>query len=149
MNQIEALKEFTSAKNILTYYPLKDELDINSLVISNPEKKWCLPRPIGERRMLIFAAGDLFNLQQGKYDIMVPPANNELIKASEIDLVIIPALAYDKKGFRLGRGAGYYDTLLEKLPKNCKTVGVISKELLLDSIPTEHHDQKVDIVISA
>jgi 5,10-methenyltetrahydrofolate synthetase len=65
------------------------------------------------------------------------------IAIDEIDVVLVPGLAFDRSGSRLGRGKGYYDELLAQLPAGTIRVGVTVDELLVDSLPIEDHDQRV------
>ena len=148
ISTIEMSDEFKKANTILTYYPLDDELDISSLIISNPDKRWAIPRPIGKGRMLCFETDELYNLLSLKNGLKVPIATSNLIQPDDFDLVIIPGLAFDKKGYRLGRGGGYYDRFIARLPKKCKTIGVIPKELYMDKLPfLDDHDLAVDKVL--
>ncbi len=140
IDAIELSPEFKKAHTVLLYYPLVDEFDLSSMIISNPDKRWVLPRAIGKARMLLFEAGDLFSLVDSKYGTKAPPATNKLVKVSELDMVIVPALAFNKDSYRLGRGGGYYDRLLSQIPKKCKSVGVCFSELVWDSIPVDKHD---------
>lgn len=145
---IEFCDEFKKAKKILSYYPLENELDINSLIISNPDKTWAIPRPIGKSIMLCFETDELYNMLSLKNGLKVPLATSNLIQPEEFDLIIVPGLAFDKNGYRLGRGGGYYDKFLSKVSKKCKTIGVIFKELYVEELPViESHDQAVDRVI--
>lgn len=147
IEEIESIAEFKKAKTILIYYPLNDEFDLTSLVISNPDKQWVLPRAIGDSRMLLFEAGELFNLIDCRHGTKAPPATNRLFKAKDLDLVIVPGLMFSKDGYRLGRGGGYYDRLLSLLAKRCKTIGVCLKELSVDKLSIDEHDKAVQKVI--
>ena len=148
ISTLEMSDEFKKAKTILTYYPLEDELDISSLIISNPDKTWAIPRPIGGGLMLCFQTDELYNLLSLKNGLKVPIATSNLIKPEDLDLVIIPGLAFDKKGYRLGRGGGYYDQFITRLNKKCKTLGVCLEELYFDDLPhKDKHDLPVDKVL--
>jgi 5-formyltetrahydrofolate cyclo-ligase len=147
INDIELNADFKKAKNVLIYHPLADEFDLSSLIISNPHKNWILPRVIGKGIMLLFEIDELHLLKDSKYG-KVPAVTNKLYKPSDIDMVIIPGLAFDRRGFRLGRGFAYYDRLLSKLNNKAFTLGVVVKELLFDSLPVEDHDLAVKKVIA-
>ena len=65
----------------------------------------------------------------------------------ELDLVIVPGVAFDRKKNRLGRGKGYYDRFLEQA-KNAKTIGICKSDRLFDHVPTDAHDRKMDALIT-
>jgi 5-formyltetrahydrofolate cyclo-ligase len=147
INDIETNVDFKKSKNVLIYYPLADEFDLSSLIISNPHKNWILPRVIGKGIMLLFEIDELHLLRDYKFG-KVPAVTNKLYNPSEVEMVIVPGLAFDKKGFRLGRGFAYYDRLLSKLNNRAHTLGVIIKELHFDSLPIEGHDLSVKKVLA-
>jgi 5-formyltetrahydrofolate cyclo-ligase len=66
--------------------------------------------------------------------------------AEKIDLVIVPGMAFDSKGNRLGRGGGFYDRLLPTL--SCPKVGVCRNHQFVEEVPVQSWDQKVDIVVT-
>lgn len=146
---IEDSKEFQNAKIILNYFPFEYEFDLTSLILSYPEKKWVLPRPIGKGISLLFEVDNLQNLKTGKYGLKVPAATSNFVHAAELDLVIMPGLAFDKKGYRLGHGFGYYDRLLDKLKTEAKTIAVVHEKLYYEKLPVEEHDRSVDKVLVA
>jgi 5-formyltetrahydrofolate cyclo-ligase len=143
INQIEMSAEFKKAKVILTYYPIGNEFDLSSMIISNPDKRWVLARAIGASRMLLFEAGELFDLIETKFAVKAPPANNTLVNVSDLDLILVPGLAFSKTKQRIGRGGGYYDRLLSTVKPSCKTIGICPKELVFDTLSVEKHDKKV------
>lgn len=148
INQLEMSNEFKKAKTILTYYPIGNEFDLSSMIISNPNKRWVLPRAIGGSRMILFEAGELFDLIDTRYEIKAPPPTNNFVKPEELDLVIVPGLLFSQNNQRLGRGGGYYDLLLSRLNKKTKTIGICPKELVVDKLKTEKHDVKVKKLIT-
>jgi len=72
-----------------------------------------------------------------------PAEDAPRIELDDIDVVLVPGLAFDRRGNRLGWGKGYYDELLARLPSGVIRVGVTIDELLVDALPTEDHDQRV------
>jgi 5-formyltetrahydrofolate cyclo-ligase len=65
-----------------------------------------------------------------------------------IDIAIVPGVALDEKGGRIGSGAGFYDRLIPKLPATTRKVALALEEQIIPQVPTEHHDRFVDIIIS-
>ena len=65
-----------------------------------------------------------------------------------LDVVIVPGLAFTRRGDRLGQGGGWYDRLLAELPDDCTTIGVGFSIQLVDDLPVEPHDTRVDVVIT-
>ena len=147
INQIELSSFFKSAKTILSYYPLGDEFDLSSMISSNPDKRWVLPRPIGKGILLLFEVFDLQELKEARFLLKTPPATNPLVDPMDIDLVIIPALGFDTDGFRLGRGGGYYDRFLAQQGlENSVKIGVCWSMQLVQAVPTDLHDVRTDWV---
>jgi 5,10-methenyltetrahydrofolate synthetase len=72
-----------------------------------------------------------------------PRSDAPKVPLEEIDVVLVPGLAFDLRGNRLGRGKGYYDDLLARLPAGVVRVGVTIDELVIESVPTEAHDRRV------
>lgn len=85
-------------------------------------------------------------LQQGVFAIQEPRTDSE-VSLSDIDLIIVPGVAFDELGHRLGRGKGYYDRLLQHTTTT--KIALAYSEQIYESIPTELHDIKMDIVVSA
>ncbi|MBU6197975.1 MAG: hypothetical protein KGO93_10470 [Cyanobacteria bacterium REEB446] len=119
---------FISAKKILIYKALKDEIDLNSLVELFPDKKFIIPEVAGNH-----------------------PPEDFIKQCQDLDLIIIPGLSFDERGYRLGRGGGYYDKLLSNgiTPRApALTLGIIPKELHSETLPNEPHDIKVDLILA-
>lgn len=74
------------------------------------------------------------------------PESGEFVEAQDLDLIIIPALACDRNGNRLGYGAGYYDRFLSRT--SAKKLALCPHQFLIDSIPVEKHDQNLDAIIT-
>ncbi len=105
------------------------------------------------KEIVPFVLHALDELEPGFYGIPEPKKTlreqpDRTATLQEIELVLVPGLAFDAKGNRLGRGAGYYDRFLAKLPKSVKTVALAFECQLFESIPVEPHDRKVDYIIT-
>ena len=148
-NRVFASAWWQEASTLLLYYPLADEVDVRPLIREAFEegKRVLLPVVKGEELELHLYEGES-SLRKGTFGIMEPqgplfaPEHYD-----EIDVAIIPGMAFDREGHRLGRGKGYYDRLLPKL-ESAKLVGVCWPFQLLDKVPSEPHDIPVEEVIS-
>lgn len=134
---------------VLLYYALPDEVDTKILLDSAVfmGKTVLLPVVVGDSLELRVYEG-LDSLSQGAFGILEP--TGMIYPQSDydkIDLAIIPGMAFDVYGNRLGRGKGYYDRLLPNLSNTYK-VGVCFPFQKLDCIPSEPHDIKVNEVVS-
>jgi 5-formyltetrahydrofolate cyclo-ligase len=92
--------------------------------------------------------GDNAKLKKGPYGIW-EPALKRFIRLEDLGLVLVPVVAFDKKGNRLGRGKGCYDRFLKNLPKESVSIGLAFSFQILPSIPAKTHDVRVDRVIYA
>jgi len=144
IKKIKSSKEYKKAKTILLYHALPDEVDLSELM-DDSSKRWVLPRAIGKGKMLLYEVNSFEGLIRGRYEVMVPPATNPLLAKEDLDLVIAPGLMFDKKGYRLGRGAGYYDLLLSET--EVQAIAVCFEELYSEALPREEHDEGVASVI--
>lgn len=143
-NALEQTAAFMLADKILLYHSLPDELSTHSFI-----KKWAsrkhfyLPRVNGvELEILPY---DESRLELGAFHIE-EPTGRDVTDPDEIELIIVPGVAYDKKGNRMGRGKGFYDRLLSTT--KAAKIGVGYEFQLLDEIPCEPHDVPMDMVIT-
>ncbi len=91
----------------------------------------------------------LDELVPGTWGILEPPENSrKVVPAEEIDLAVVPGLAFDRQFNRLGYGAGYYDRFLPKLKKNAVKAGICYSIQLIDQIPVEAFDIAMDIIVT-
>ena len=128
---------FQSAKNVMLYYPAKYEINLLSLICK--DKNFYLPRVNCENiEVCKYDIGD--RVQKSALNILEPCS--ESVDKKNLDLVIVPALMCDKKGYRLGYGGGFYDRFLSDL--NVKTICAIPKELYIEKLPAENFDVKID-----
>lgn len=138
------LSNFTT---IMLYYPHKREVDTIPLIkkLIQEKKTVILPKVSGQDIKPIIIK-DLDNLIVGYAGIKEPVGIQ--IDTQDIDIIVIPAVAYDKEGYRIGYGKGYYDRFLPKLRKDTLKVGFCYDFQLLEKLPHEPHDIQVDLIIT-
>lgn len=142
--RVEQTSLFMQSRNILLYYSLPDELSTIEFINKWAAKKNIfLPRVNGDDLEILPYNKE--TLHVGAYQIEEPDGS-DIRDICEMELVIVPAMAYDLSGNRVGRGKGYYDRLLVKA--DIAKIGVAYDFQLLDKIESEPHDVRVDIVIT-
>lgn len=144
-SHLEELPEFQSARTILAYCALPDEPQTADFLQRwEGIKRLAVPLVVGER--LILKEYSPFHLHKGYCGILEPEASAEQVSPEEIEFAIIPGVAFSADGSRLGRGKGFYDRLLPSL--NCPLVGVCFDFQMVEKIPSDPWDRKVDLVVS-
>lgn len=154
MSQIEELPEFREARVVALYWSMDDEVSTHDFV-----RKWYCKKRI----LLPVTDGDNMTfrhftgaecLAEGAFGISEPKNNPEAASAEEsvadiesIDMIVVPGVAFDRCGHRMGRGCGYYDRFLAS--RDIYKVGVCFAAQLTDSVPCEDHDIVMDKVISS
>lgn len=142
--------QLQSAHTILFFAPLADELDVWPLL----EKLLKTPRicalPAFDAETQFYSARRIRNLETdiftGKFGVSEPFDSCELVPLNRFDLVLVPGMAFDLQGNRLGRGKGFYDRILaEASGVKC---GVAYDFQLKENIPTEPHDAKVNFIFT-
>ena len=128
----------------MSYMSFKNEVDthkINERIIV-ARKKLILPRVMDKENMEAVEYSGKF--QKGSMGITEPVGESY---EGKIDLVIVPGIAFDKEGNRIGFGRGYYDRFLEKYPK-VEKIALIYDFQLVDNIPAEKYDRKIDVLFT-
>lgn len=150
--QLLALPEWRRAGTIFTYLHMASgELPTDGVVQAAIQQGKRVTAPVILKRgwMEAYAFCDLSRLQPRDFGIRAPDPDHHIqVPPEEIDLVIVPALAFDRAGFRLGRGGGYYDRYLARLEPHTVTVGWTLQEFLYDRLPVHPHDIPVHMVIT-
>ncbi|MBO5817676.1 MAG: 5-formyltetrahydrofolate cyclo-ligase [Paludibacteraceae bacterium] len=143
LEQLENMTCFQNAKTILLYYPVQNEVDVLPIVKRYKKEKTLL-FPVSHRKgMTVHPYAGNAQMHRGKFGIPEPTTPEY---KGEIDLVIVPGVAFDKQGRRLGRGGGYYDSFIKKLTHTV-FIGVGYDFQLVDEVPSSKKDQRVHRVI--
>ncbi|MFZ5998791.1 MAG: 5-formyltetrahydrofolate cyclo-ligase [Nitrospirota bacterium] len=148
--QLFALPEFNNARSVLFYASFKSEVDTLALL---PEslahgKRVALPKvDRASGTLILFEIKTMEELVPGYLGIPEPNLPEaRIIDITDIDLVIVPGVAFDGQGNRLGYGKGFYDKLLSHT--QVRTVALAYEEQVLNRIPAEAHDRTMDIIIT-
>ena len=142
IDKLKNTEEYKKAKNIMIFYPLKNEVDLRNLLNDN-DKNFYLPR-IKDKELLCCPYNKEDSLQESCFKTLEPttkPCAKEIL-----DLVIIPAISCDTNNCRLGYGGGFYDRFLENI--TATKIVCIPKELVIETIYPESHDAKIDLIIT-
>ena len=145
--------EFREAKMILFYASFDGEVETFQMIkqATQLNKKIALPMiSKGSKNFIPTLVKEIDSLSEGPYGIKQPIYSHEqAVDARELDLVIVPGIAFDKLHNRLGRGAGYYDRFLAALPEDTPSFGLAFDFQLVDRLPhLEAHDMSLTDVIS-
>lgn len=143
------------ARTILVFCPMKAEVDIVPFALQAMQRgvTVCAPRVVpaeheGEKPHIeaLRIASWENDLERGPFGALQPKPFCEPIPLRKLDLILVPGLAFDASGGRLGRGGGFYDRLLQV--SGAKTVGVCLDEQIVPKVPSDELDERVEIVVS-
>jgi len=142
--RVASMAAFIMAERVLLYHSLPDELSTHEFLRQwAGRKRLFLPRVNGPDLEILPYERTRTHL--GAFHIEEPDGN-DIADVNDIDLIIVPAVAYNRAGGRIGRGRGYYDRLLSRCHAN--TIGVCYDFQLFDDFDTDEHDIPVDFVVA-
>ncbi len=145
LNKLENHKSFKEAEIVMLYSSLPDEVDTHDFLERwRNEKKIILPTVVGDDIIPVELSKET-DFAIGDFNILEP--QNEPYDGS-YDLIIVPGVAFDRNGNRIGRGKGYYDRFLCK-HLDVKRIGICFDFQLIDNVPTEDNDIKMNEVITS
>ena len=144
--------EFKRAKTILFYASFDREVETFSMMRRAQElgKRIALPVIfLKEKKIVPILVNNLKeDLEDGPYNIKQPRYEKiRVVNVRDLDLLIVPGVAFDRQNHRLGRGAGFYDRFLENLPEDTHTIGLAFDFQVVDCLPHQQHDISVSQVI--
>jgi 5-formyltetrahydrofolate cyclo-ligase len=137
--------QFIRARTILVYHSFRQEPDLDYL-FRHSDKKWGLPRCVG-KDLLWHCWEPSASLVVGNYGILEPNSTSPQLHPLMVDLMLVPAVAIDRSGYRLGYGSGYYDRLRAD-PCWCKipTIGIVFESAYVETLPIDPWDLPLDAV---
>ncbi|WP_313339414.1 5-formyltetrahydrofolate cyclo-ligase [Sedimentibacter sp.] len=153
MNKLTSLDEYKSSKVVFIYMSFKNEVNTYELI----------ERMLSEHKRVVIPYTDTKNteiipseIKQLKDDLVLnsfgyyEPVLEKIkqVKPEELDLIITPGVVFDESLNRVGFGKGYYDRILSKKRKDTKVIAVAYEFQVIDKVPTEPHDIKMDMIIT-
>jgi len=145
VDNIKSWHKYREAKHVLTYSAFANEIDLSALI--DNDKAFYLTRTHASSILGLSIHSINSELEQHKYGYWQPVAGSAIVKPESIDLVLVPALAFDKKGNRLGHGMGYYDRLLAQMPQAC-FLGVSARALIFNNLPSTSLDIPMNYIVT-
>ena len=126
------------ANLILFYRAMPNELSLDDLADAVGWQRFAVTRTPEDGPLTLHPA--IGAMEQHRYGFPQPTADAFELRPRHISLALVPGVAFDRHGTRLGHGVGYYDQLLARLPDECPRVGVAARELVFDRLPAKSHD---------
>ncbi len=142
--------EYLNAKTVLFYAALDEEINIDSCIHDALLLGKAVALPVcmdSDGNMEFYYIHSLDELKSGTFGVREPDISKcTPVTEFSSSICIVPAISYDKRGYRLGYGKGYYDKFLEKI--NIISVGLCYNELIVDELPNDEYDIPVNCIIS-
>ncbi len=147
---IMTLDAWHQSRNILMYSPLTDEPDL--MVLAEEQEESCrnffFPKIEGDEIAIYRRLADSGWIP-GPFGLNEPdPGSWKEASKDEIDMVLVPGVAFDRSGGRLGRGKGFYDRLLGQPGFRALKIGIAWPWQIVESVPTESHDMRMDLILT-
>ena len=146
------LAAFKQARCVCFYMSMPKEVDTSFMVDKALAigKRVVLPRcDAATTELRLYEARDHRALEKNNYGILEPaPDRSTLVDVTEVDLVVVPGLVFDKQNNRLGRGRGFYDHFLKTLKPGVQKVGLAYGFQVVDTVPVDAKDVRLDLVLT-
>lgn len=144
-----ASPEYQRCRRLLAYAALSDELPLDPVVerAAVDDKRLLWPRVISEDRMSFASVDRVESLVPGSYGVREPPADAPIETLGPDALVLVPGVAFDTGGGRLGRGAGFWDRALIDA-RGAVIFGVGYELQIIDTVPRDAHDRPIDALLT-
>ncbi len=158
--QVLALEEYQQANTVLWYLHCRSEVQTYQTVVAELQKQdkqivipYCTKDSQGDNHLGLWHLEDFSELSAGTWGILEPPQQRwgetgKEISPEQIDMVIVPGVAFDRQCGRLGNGAGYYDRLFAHLAAQCKLIAMGFDSQIFEHILMQEHDVYMHAVIT-
>lgn len=145
------LPAFQSARNVFCYLPLTYEVDTRPLVEHLLETRGVAAHvpitDVSSHMLHVAEIATMDDLTEGPFGIL-EPSEPTFVDPKVIDLWIVPGIAFDDRGYRIGQGGGFFDAFFNAHPTKAPKVAVAYAFQMVDRVPAEGHDVSVDLVVT-
>ncbi|HEU4559408.1 MAG TPA: 5-formyltetrahydrofolate cyclo-ligase [Longimicrobium sp.] len=149
--RVWTVPEVAAARTLLLFADLPEEVHTDTIAAEALRRGVTLVYPLtrlDDRSMTLHRVTSLAELRTGNYGIREPAADLPMIDPAEVDAALVPGLAWDRAGNRLGRGAGYYDRMFARPDWRGFRCGIFFAHQEADTIPAEDWDLPLDAVVT-
>lgn len=157
--QLLAFPAYQHAKTVMWYISCRSEVRTTACIQQELRTMkqivipYCTTTASGENRLGLWWLQAIEELVPGTWGILEPPKQRwgeitKEISPNDLDCIIVPGVAFDRQGGRVGNGAGYYDRLLASVRKDCVLIGAGFESQLVDQVCMEPHDVPMDYIIT-
>lgn len=147
---LNSLPELSDAQAVLSYSAMREEIDPDQAIerLTRRGVRVALPRVIGPHKLQLhwWQPGD--ELRLSSLGVREPLPDSPVAPVAAIDAVFTPGVAFDRSGWRLGFGLGYYDALFAEIDASVLRIGLAYEEQVFTELPRDHHDLPVEILVT-
>ncbi len=144
IQHLKDLDEFKKANIVMSYLSLKSEVNTIELIKEQLQQKTVIIPFVEENNIKISKLSDFNDLKEGNFGVLEPIKKEEY--KENLDIVLVPGIAFDQSGARIGFGKGFYDRFLKD--RNSLKIGLAFEEQITKNIPTEDYDIPMDMIIT-
>jgi 5-formyltetrahydrofolate cyclo-ligase len=157
--RVLAQPRYHAARTVMWYLHCRSEVRTLATVVAELDREkrvvvpYCAVDSEGQKQLGLWHLQSIGELQPGMWNILEPPRERWIeqgkqVRPDQLDVVIVPGVAFDKQGGRLGNGAGYYDRLLQKMRPDAVLAAVCYEAQLLPQVAMDTHDVFMDFIIT-
>lgn len=143
--------EFEKAETVALYKACFGEINTDDIFYAARAAGKTIIYPITDTKRKTLRFAEVKNLDEmtpGTWNIPEPPPESKTVGLDKADLVILPGVAFDSRGGRLGMGGGFYDRMLANLPRRVVRMGIAYDFQVIERVPEEENDQRIDCLIT-
>lgn len=153
MDKLTSLQEYANSNTVFVYMSFGNEVSTLELINQMLVSKKKVVASYTDTKNTVLILSEIKNLKEdltkNKFGYLEPIFEKiKKVEPEEIDLIIVPGVVFDKNLNRVGYGKGYYDRILNKKRKDAKAIAVAYEFQVLDQVPTEEHDIKMDMIVT-